>query len=302
MSQSSTPISLSAMLGDYPFTLPLKRGDIASDRVHLAFADVKVPNRAFKSVVREGAYDVAELAIITFLQARALGKPLVLLPVVVGPGRFQHGCLVYNTERGPLRPGDLAGRRIGARSWSQTTVTWIRGILATQYGVDLAGLRWVCFEDGHLAEYRDPPHVERAAPGQDMMAMLLAGEIDVAVIGNEKPADPRIQPLIADPLADALAWTREHGAVPINHMVTLRESLIREQPAIAAEVFRMLRESRRLATAGQPPASGPDMLPLGLAANRRSLEIAIEFSWSQGLLARRLTVDELFDDATRDLV
>ncbi len=302
MSESLSVATLSAMLGDYPFTLPLKRGEIASDRLHLAFADVKVPNRAFKSVVREGAYDVAELAIITFLQARALGKPLVLLPAVVGPGRFQHGCLVYNTEQGALRPADLAGRRIGARSWSQTTVTWVRGILATQYGVDLASLRWVCFEDGHLAEYRDPPQVERAAPDKDLMAMLLAGEIDVAVIGNEKPADPRIQPLIADPLADALAWTREWGAVPINHMITMRESLVRERPDLAAEVFRLLRESRRVAAAGLPVPAGPDMLPLGLAANRRSLEIAIEFAWTQGLLARRLTVDELFDDATRDLV
>jgi 4,5-dihydroxyphthalate decarboxylase len=293
--------ALSTMIGDYPFTLPLKRGEVRSDILDLQFADVKTPNRAFKGIVRNGDYQVAELAIMTFLQAKAWGKPLVLLPAVVGPGRFQHPCLVYNSERGAMTPADLAGKRIGARAYAQTTVTWVRGILAGQYGVDLSSLRWTCFEEGHMAEYRDPPSVERA-DGRDMIEMLLAGEIDAAIIGNERPSDPRIRTLIADPVADAMAWTREHGAVPINHMITMRESVVRERPDLAAEVFRMVRESRRVAEAAKPPAGGPDMLPLGLAANRNSLELAIEFAWSQGLLPRRLTVDELFDDATRDLV
>jgi len=113
-------------------------------------------------VVRDAAFDVAELAIMTFLQAKAYGKPLVLLPARVGPARFQHQCIVYNMERGPLTPADLAGRRVGARAWSQTTVTWVRGILAADYGVDLGRVRWVTFEDPHVAEYRDPPSIERA--------------------------------------------------------------------------------------------------------------------------------------------
>ena len=99
----------------------------------LQFADVLSPAAAFKRVVRDLEFDVAELAIVTFLLAKAFGKPLVLLPAVV-LGRFQHRFLVYDRERGPLAPGDLRGRRVGIRSYSVTTATWLRGILVEVWG------------------------------------------------------------------------------------------------------------------------------------------------------------------------
>src|SRR5438552_345036 len=90
------------LLGDYPVTQALKRGELKSS-VDLEFADVKTPSTAFKRVVRNLEFDCAELAIVTFLMAKAHGKPLVLLPAVV-LARFQHPHIVYNIERGPLAP------------------------------------------------------------------------------------------------------------------------------------------------------------------------------------------------------
>lgn len=87
-------------------------------------------------MVRELAFDVCEMAIVTYLMAKAYGKPLVLLPAVM-VGRFQHAYAVYKSERGKLTPSDLAGRRVGIRSFTTTTGAWIRGILANDYGVDL---------------------------------------------------------------------------------------------------------------------------------------------------------------------
>lgn len=204
--------TLRTLLGDYPNTLALKRGEIASDLVGFAFDPVKVANRGFKRVVREGAFDVAELALVTFLQAKAYGKPLVLMPAVVGAGRYQHHCLVHNVERGRLRVAELAGKRIGIRAYAQTTVAWVRGILADDYGVDLDGIRWVTFEDGHLAEFPDPPGVTRAE-GRNMVEMLLAGELDAAIIGTDLPDDPRLAPVLPDPHAAAAAWGKaRHGA------------------------------------------------------------------------------------------
>ena len=78
--------------------------------------------------------------------------------------RFQHGCMLYNAERGKLEPADLPGSRIGVRSYSQTTGVWMRGILENDYGVDLSRVQWVTFEDGHVAEAKDPPGVIRARP------------------------------------------------------------------------------------------------------------------------------------------
>jgi len=300
MSRTDTQVvTLHTLLGNYPNTRALRQGELRSPLVDFDFADVKVPNRAFKSVVRDSVFDVAELAIITFLQAKAYGKPLVLVPARVGPARFQHQCIVYNMERGPLAPSDLADRRVGTRAWAQTTVTWIRGILAEDYGVDLGRVHWVTFEDAHVAEYRDPPSVVRAPEGKNMMKMLLEGEIDAAIIGNELPEDPRIKPLIADHEAAAKAWARRHKAVPINHMIVVKESLARSHPKVIKEVYRLLKEARMAGGAAQ--AGEFDMAPYGVEANRSALEVAIDYSFKQGLIARRLAVDELFDQTTRSL-
>ncbi len=152
------PVAVHTLLGDYPVTLALKKGEVKSSSVSLDFADVKTPSTAFKRVVRNLEFDCAELAIVTFLMAKAHGKPLVLLPAVV-LARFQHPHIVYNIERGPLAPADLAGRRVGTRSYTVTTSTWLRGILANEHGVDIDRVKWVTFEEAHVAEFRDPPSV-----------------------------------------------------------------------------------------------------------------------------------------------
>lgn len=122
MSENREVMTLRALLGDYPNTLALKKGEVRSPRLVFEFADVKTPNHAFKRVVRELEFDVAELAIATYLTAKAYGKPLVLLPAVV-LGKFQHESIVCSAAR-PLAPADLPGRRVGIRSHSATS--WYR--------------------------------------------------------------------------------------------------------------------------------------------------------------------------------
>src|SRR5262249_47388089 len=163
--------TLNVAFDDYPQTHALKRGEVKSDRVALNFSDIRPANKFFKPMVRELRFDISEMAIATYLQAKAYGKPLVLLPATV-MGRFQHGTILYNAARGTITPADLPGKRIGVRSYSQTTVTWVRGILANDYGVDLDRLHWVSQEDGHVAEYRGPVGVERAAPDKNLPQML----------------------------------------------------------------------------------------------------------------------------------
>jgi 4,5-dihydroxyphthalate decarboxylase len=272
-----------ALLGDYPVTAALKSGAVRSDRVQLEFADIRPPSAGFKRVVRNLEFDVAELAITTFLMARAAGKPYRLLPAVV-VGRLQHSFLVHNAERGPLAPADLPGRRVGVRSYSVTTGMWLRGILAEDYGVDCGRITWVTFEEAHVAEFRDPPNVERAPAGKDIVAMLLAGEIDAAIVGDGKPADPRIRPLIPDAEGAARAWRARKGAIQVNHMVAVKDSV---SDTDAAEVGRMLEASFRA-------AGSPDMNPFGIEANRRNLEVAIDYVHRQRLIPERYRVEELF--------
>ena len=298
MSNSPEILTLRALLGDYPNTASLRKGAIRSSRLNLDFADVKVPNHAFKRVVRDMEFDVAELAIATYLTAKAYGKPLVLLPVVVR-GKFQHESIVYNAERGQLAPSDLAGRRVGIRSHSVTTVAWVRGILQNDYGVDLDRVKWITFEDAHVAEIRDPDTFERAPAGKNPMTMLLEGELDAAVLTGKDLKHPKFKYLIPDPEAAARTWYQRYQAVPINHMVTVRESLLKSNPWVAEEIFRLLAESKK--AAGLPAGTGPDPYPLGVEANRKSLELVIKYAAQQRLIPRPFAVDELFNDVTRAL-
>ncbi len=139
-------LTLHTMLGNYPNVAPLKSGAVHSDLVDFDFVEVKVANNLFKQVVREAKYDLAELAIVTYLQARSYDKPYILMPAVV-VSRGQHHTIAYNAERGTLKPSDLNGKRVGVRAFTVTTGTWVRGILASDYGVDLNKVEWITFED-----------------------------------------------------------------------------------------------------------------------------------------------------------
>ena len=106
---------LRVALGDYAHTMPLKNREIDSPSVTFDFAPIKPVYRAFGTMIRECTFEVSEMAIVSYLQAKTHGKPLVLLPAVM-VGRFQHNCMLYNTERGRITPADLPGRRVGVRS------------------------------------------------------------------------------------------------------------------------------------------------------------------------------------------
>src|ERR1700722_7114743 len=286
------------LMGNYPNAMALKEGKRASGIVEFDFADVKVSNTAFKPLVREAKFDLAEVAIVTFLQARTYGKPYALIPATV-VGRGQLHTIAYNPERGELKASDLNGKTLGVRAYTQTTGVWVRGILAEDYGVDLGSLKWVTFEEGHVAEYADPPNVRRAPEGKQLVQMLLDGELDAAIVGDKFP-DSRLKPLIPDPEAANRKWAEHNGGVPINHMLVIREELAQKRPDVVREVYRLFHPAKEAAFAATG-APALDPLRFGIEPNRRSLEIVIDFALNQGLLARRFAVDELFSDTMRAL-
>jgi 4,5-dihydroxyphthalate decarboxylase len=289
-------LTLRTLLADYPYHRPLKDGRVSSPRLAFDFAGVAAVHTAFKRVVREAEFDVAELALVTYLQAKAHGKPLVLAPMVLFNQPYpQHAAILCHAKR-PLRPQDLAGRRIGVRTSSVTTVMWVRGILQNAYALDPDRVEWITFEDSHVAETVEPAYVHRAPPGKELMQMLFDGELDAAVaLGPNDLKDPRVLPVIPDVNAAAARWHAEHGFVPVNHMLVVKETLSQREPWAVREVFRLLIESRR--AAGLPAG----LLPVGVEANRKALQTAIDYSLQQQLIPRRLEVDDLFDGVTRSL-
>jgi 4,5-dihydroxyphthalate decarboxylase len=279
---------LRTLLGDHPCTAALKNGSIRSDSVTLDFADYSPTHKGFKPMVREQAFDVSEMAIVTYLMAKSFGKPMVLLPSVV-MARSQHAFALYNARFGTLTPAGLNNKRVGIRSFTTTTGAWLRGILANDYGVDLDSIDWVTFEDAHVAEFHDT--TVRALPDKQIVQMLVDGELD-AVLG-EKSEHPDLKPLFADLGKEEKSWFAKHGVAPINHMVVVSETLSVKHPDVVQEVFRLLQRSAACAPAASPQFSAEQM--------RRSLEMIIRYTAQQGLIPREFAMDELFDDLTRTL-
>lgn len=290
--------TLRMLLGDYPKTRPIRDGQVAPVLSRLDVDEILLAQNGFKPLVRESAFDVAEVAIITMLQAIDHGRPYVLLPFVMN-GNFHHGSVLVNVASGITSPKDLEGRRVGMRAWTQTTPTWVRGYLAEDYGVDLSKVEWVTFEDAHVAEYRDPPGVSRAPAGSKMQDMLLQGELAAAFIAQPID-DSRVTRLIADPAAAAKAWYEKHDAVPINHMVAVRAELAEERPDVVNELFDLFVQSRAL-TGGATVKDGIDLQPVGLSRVRKALETVVRYAYDQRLVSRPYEVDELFSPDTAAL-
>jgi 4,5-dihydroxyphthalate decarboxylase len=278
-----------AMMGDYPNTRPLKSGAVASARLDFDFDDVKLPQTAFKAVVR-GDYDVAELAIVTYLQALAHGKPVLLLPTVV-MAFPAHPCLAYNSAHGVLRPSELSGKRIGIRSHSVTTVTLVRGILQNDYGVDPDRIQWVAFEDPHVPECVEPPNVSRAPAGKTLTGMLRAGELDAGVVMVSDQQDGLLKPVIPEPGMALHRWRVETQARPLNHVVVVHRDLARSEPWVGEEVVRLLQQSAAAVT----DMPGADSIQSGIDELRPSLDLIIHYAYQQRLIPRRFAVDELFN-------
>jgi 4,5-dihydroxyphthalate decarboxylase len=284
-------LRLSTMMGTYKKTAPLKAGEPGSPLLSLDFADVETAQKAFKRVVRKQEFDLAELAIITFLQAFDHGKPFVLLPFVMN-GNFHHKSILCRSDA-TFTAKELAGRKVAMRSYPQTTPTWVRGILSDEYGVDLRAVQWLSQEEAHVEEARDPPWVARLNASLGLEDLLIAGEVDAIISGGALSGDPRIRTLIPNPAEAASEWNRRTGAIPINHMVVIRREIAEQRPDVVKEVYRLLLDARRVS--GDLPADGaPDRQPTGFDSIRQALEMAIRYAHDQGLITRRFSAEELY--------
>ncbi len=282
-SSSAIPI-FSAAIGDYPHVRALKSGLIGSPYFQLSFADMPVINRAFAPMVRSQAFDICELAIATYFQALAHGKPLVLLPIILA-ARFQETAFLCRTDSPILGPKDLRGKRIGIRAYSQTSGMWLRGLLLERYGIAPNQVHWLTLEDAHVAEVSDPPFVERAQPGKALIEMLRSGEVDAIILGNDLPKDAAFRCIFPDIDASARAFEARYGFTPINHMLVIRRDLVRDNPHLSPELLRMFAAARSLSDKS-PAHLDPDQIAA-------ALRLAARYTMEQGLLPKGTNLDEL---------
>lgn len=285
------------LLGEYPHHGSLRTRAVRSPLLDLQIADAPVIHAAFKRVVREFEFDFAELALVTFLQACAHDKPLRMVPVVLFNQPYpQQAALVCRVNDTDLVPQRLAGKRVGCRALSVTTVMWVRGILQHEYGLSLPQVTWVTAEDAHVAEAREPAGTQRAPGNRPMLEMLLAGELDAAILAGPDLRDPRVRPVIPNPDIAAQIWQRDHGFEPVNHILVVSTDFARSVPNASREMVNLLAQARDEDTQRSPVRPEPFRL------SSRALTTAIEYAYEQALIPRRLAVDEIVDPATRDLL
>jgi 4,5-dihydroxyphthalate decarboxylase len=296
----------------------LKSGAVKPEGFEFEFVEVDPLIDAFRRMVRGLEFDVCEMAMTTYITARAHGKRMTGLPIFL-MRQFHHGAVKYNTKSGIASPKDLEGRKVGVnRGYTVTTGLWARSVLQHQYGVDLDKITWVLSGDEHVAEYRPPANVVPIEKGRKMADMLASGEL-AAAIGVD--ADhPDVKPLIADAKAAAFESLRSRGHYPINHLMVVKDELLQAHPELGPRIFAAFAEAKRLyverlrAGAIEKPTAidelhqrvmeitGKDPLPYGIAPNRQALQEAVQSALEQKIITEPVTVEELFPPDTHALV
>jgi 4,5-dihydroxyphthalate decarboxylase len=295
----------------------LKDGTVKPKTFEFQFEEVDPLIAAFRRMVCGNEFDVCEMAITTYICAKAHGKAMTAVPVFLVRA-FHHGAILVNSKAGIRSPRDLEGKKVGVnRGYTVTTGVWARSILQDEHRVDLSKITWVLSGDEHVAEYRAPANVVPIEKGKTMGDMLAAGEL-AAAIGVEANS-PDVKPLIPDALEAGLAALRGRGHYPINHLVVIKDELIARRPDLAADVFdafaaakRHYLERLKAGKIEKPTevdevhrrvmAISGDPLPYGIAPNRKVIEELIGHALTQGIITKPVTADQLFAPSTRELV
>jgi 4,5-dihydroxyphthalate decarboxylase len=299
---------LSIALGNYGLTQPLKTGQVPTGRLPLAYAQIDQIVPAMRRMCRGLEYDICEMAFTTYVCARAYGKPFTAIPLFV-TRNFHHWAIFINVKSGIRTPKDLEGRKVGVnRGYTVTTGLWARGILQSEYGVDLDKITWIPTDDEHVAEFKAPSNVDYKFRGKPMRELLLSGEVDAA-LGEVGVDHPDIKPLIPNAREASFDYFRRTGIYPINHGVVVKNTLLKEAPWIVDELTRAFDAAKAIylkdmqgnaklsswdKAAAENAAVVGDPFPFGIEANRKALEAITQFSVDQHMVPHKFSVEELF--------
>ena len=307
-------LSLRTAVGNYGHTKALKDGTANSERFDMEHVDASDVIGIFRRMVRGLEFDVAEMALATYLCSRAHQKPFTAIPIFLVRG-FHHGAISYNTKSGIQSPKDLEGRRVGVRGYTVTTGVWVRGILQSVYGVDLNKVTWVLSGDDHVAEYVYPSNVVSQGDG-NLASMLLAGEIDAAIAAGDVDS-PDVRPLIPDARNEGIDYFNSTGVYPINHTLVVKNEVLAANPWLAEELFGVFKHAKETYLKGLRSGEhisqqdqgmlemanvvGDDPLPYGFEAAKKTLETFIQFNLDQKVLTEKVDAESVFAPSTLPL-
>jgi len=312
-----TAVELTLACGDYEILRPLKDGIVRPDGIDLRVVTaMDSPTRHWR-FLRNREFDMAEVSSSGYIAARDNGLPFRAIPVFPHR-RFRHGFIYINTAKGITKPTDLVGRKVGVKFFLNSAALWLRGILEHDYGVPMKSIDWYC-ELEEDVDAAPPPGVRitQVPKGWTIADMLVAGELDAVLhpdlIKPVRDKDPRIGRLFPDYKTEEIAWFKKTDIFPIMHVVGFRQEIVEKHPWVPVNMFIAFEEAKRIgmrrmenprivplawyreAWEEQQDILGPDPWEYGLTKrNRHILETLVGYSHEQGLIKRRIPLEELF--------
>jgi len=323
-----TDLRLSMALSHYDRHLPFFDGAVRLDGVDLQILEVgqssplKHGQDRHERMLQKGEFDICELSLSNYLVAKSRAMPFTAIPVF--PRRlFSLSQMWVNTNAGIDTPQKLVGRKVGLSTFQTTLSVLARGDLQAEYGVPWREIDWYISKDeavplGPLEGVR----MQLLKPGQKMGALLESGAID-AIMMPHPPKEAlrgggRIRRLFADPKQEEAKYFRKNGYYPIMHVVAFKNDVLQRDPSLAPRVMAAFDRAKaacmeyyddpnwsrfvwgRHLFEEERSVFGDDPWPFGVKKNRANLERFLGYALDQGLLARKLDVEDLFAPSTLD--
>ena len=288
-------------------TDPILSGAVADTALDLDLSTASVDENSRAMI--GGGYDIAEMSMATYVQARSRGHELMALPVFMGR-RFLQPCVAFAPGAPIAEPHDLIGKRVALPQFWMTSSMWHRGLLVHEYGVGVDQIAWVTTQPERLDVGFSPGAHVTAVPDRPLPALLADGTAD-AIFSPRPPArDGALAFLFGDPAATALEYRRRTGIYPLLHTIVVREPLLRERPELATALFGLFTRARDHAYAnpGTTEIESPiaelsfeqaravlgDPYPFGRTANAAAIEAFLGYAAEQQLTVERLAIEETF--------
>ena len=313
----SKNIPLTLACGDYEIVRALKEGYVKPDGIDLTVLTGMDSTTRHWRFLRNQEFDMAELSGAAYISACDKGLPFIALPVFLHR-RFRHGFIFVNTTKGIEKPADLIGKKAGGKSWQVTAILWMRGILEHEYGVPHKKLQWFAELDEDV-DFEPPGDLDltRLPDDKSVETMLTEGELDVlfhsSLIKPPVDKDPRVARLFPDFKDEEIRYYNKTGNFPIMHVLGIKREIVEQHPWVPINMYHAFNRAKdiamqrmenprivplawyREAWEEQEEILGTDPWEYGLGErNRRNFELMVQFAHEQGIIGRRLDLDELF--------
>ena len=321
-------LQLSMALSHYDRHIPLFDGSVQADGVDLQVLEVgqssplKHGQDRHERMLQKGEFDICELSLSNYLVAKSRGMPFTAIPVF--PRRlFSMSQMWVNADAGIDSPQALVGKKVGLSTFQTTLSVLAKGDLQVDYAVPWREIDWYISKDEAVPlRPLEGVTLQLLKSGQKLGAMLERGEIDAIMMPHPPKEALRgggnIRRLFADPKAEETKYFRKNGYYPIMHLIAFKDDVLKKNPWLAASVMAAFDRAKeacreyyddpnwsrfvwgRHLFEEERNAFGKDPWPHGVKKNRANLERFIGYSLDQGLMDKKLEVEELFARSTLD--